>query len=243
MKVVVCDKEKFLDDFEVVLEESGFSPGKYGLVLMKPNVCGLYHPEIRVLERVLEFFHPISEKIVIGETRSMMYVPERQFKRLGILDLLKQFERARAMNLMEDEVVHVSVPYPHAASKLPLPKTALECDLLVNLPKVGKHSNTMLTCALKNLFGLLVEEDKYGVYHKLGVDEVIADLAKILRPELNVVDADKKVIVGTDPLAVDVVSCKFVDLDPLSIKHLRLISQDRNLALEEVLRKLEVIEI
>ena len=45
---------------------------------------------------------------------------------------------------------------------------------------------------VKNLFGLLVEKRKYNVYHPLGVDKVIADLAKVVRCNLNVVDARRE---------------------------------------------------
>ena len=60
---------------------------------------------------------------------------------------------------------------------------------------------------------------------------MIADVAQIVKPDLNIVDVGSKVILGTDALAVDVVACKFVDLDPLTIGHLKLVSEDRNLNL------------
>jgi len=101
----------------------------------------------------------------------------------------------------------------------------------------------MLTCALKNLFGLLAEKNKYGVYHPLGVDKVIADLAKIVRCDLNIVDARDRVIVGLDPLSVDIFACKFVNLDPLQVGHLELVSQDRNLKLNEIMNQIKIIKI
>ena len=241
-KVVTCDKNRASDIYPELLSEAGFESREYGLMLVKPNLCGMYHPDPRLIEHTLRFFEPLAQRIVIGETRSMSHTPERQFRRLGILDMLKSFSsKVETVNLMKDEILNLEVPSPHAVSHLPIPRLVHDCDLLVNIPKVGTHSRTMLTCALKNLFGLLAEGNKYGVYHPLGVDRVIADLTKIVRCDLNVVDAREKVIVGVDPLPVDVLACRFAGLDPLKVEHLRLASEDRNIRLEDVINRLKII--
>jgi len=71
---------------------------------------------------------------------------------------------------------------------------------------------------------------------------VIADVAQVVKPDLNIVDAGGKVILGTDALAVDVVACRFVDLDPLNVGHLRLVSEDRNENLEAFMKKIDLVE-
>lgn len=71
---------------------------------------------------------------------------------------------------------------------------------------------------------------------------MIADLAQIVKPDLDIVDAGSKVILGVDALAVDVVACRFVDLDPLIVGHLRLISEDRNGKLETFMKKIDVVQ-
>ena len=71
---------------------------------------------------------------------------------------------------------------------------------------------------------------------------MIADIAQIVKPDLNIVDAGSKVILGTDTLAVDVVACRFVDLDPLTVGHLRLVSEDRNENLETFMKKIDMVE-
>ena len=241
-KVVTCSKAEALDVFPEILSKAGFEPMEYNLVLVKSNICGMYHPDSQLIESTLRLFEPCARRIVIGETDSMAHTPDEQFRRLGILDLVKRFGKVEAVNLMKDEILDLEVPSPHAISHLPIPKLVHDCDLLVNIAKVGTHSRTMLTCAFKNLFGLLAEKRKYSVYHPLGVDKVIADLAKIVRCDLNIVDADDQVIVGVDPLPVDILACRFVDLDPLNVEHLRLVSNDRQLRLEDVVNQLEVIK-
>jgi len=242
--VVICDKSKVFNFYSEILKNAGFVPQKYGLVMVKPNVCGYYPPQLELIEHTLKFFESLTQRIVIGETNSSLNTPEERFNRLGILDMLSKFgDKINAMNLMLDEIIDVTVPSPNAISHLPIPKLVNNCDLLVNIPRVGTHSNTMLTCAYKNLFGLLAERRKYSVYHPLGIENVIADVAKTVRCDLNVVDANEKVIIGVDPLCVDIVACKFVGLDPLKVDHLRLVSNDRNLEFEDVVDQLHIIEM
>lgn len=181
---------------------------------------------------------------MIVETDSMGHTPDERFRSLGIWDMLKRFDgRVEAVNLMGDEILEVEVPSPHAVDRLPIPEMVHSCELLVNIPKVGTHSRTMLTCALKNLFGLLAEKRKYSVYHPLGVDKVIADLAKVVRCDLNIVDAGEEVIVGLDPLTVDILACRFAGLDPMRVEHLRLVSQDRGLRLGDVVDRLRILRM
>lgn len=241
---VVVDKSDFFDIFPEALKNAGFITQNYNLVVVKPNVCGYYPPQLELIEHALKFFEPLSQRIVIGETNSSLNTPEERFKRQGILNMLNNFDnKIVAMNLMRDEILDVTVPSPNVISPLPIPKLVYTCDLLVNIPRIGTHSNTMLTCAIKNLFGLLAERRKYGVYHPLGIEKVLADVAKTVKCDLNVVDANAKVILGLDPLCVDIVACKFVGLDPLQVDHLRLVSNDRNLELEDLVDQLHIIDM
>jgi uncharacterized protein (DUF362 family) len=241
--VVTCQKAKAPRVLPELLSTAGFRPTASRLLLVKSNICGMYHPDSRLIERTLQHFAPQTQHIVIGETDSMGHTPEEQFQRLGIVDLVTRFSgTVEAMNLMRDEVLDVDVPSPHTIHHLPIPKLVLDCDLLVNIAKVGTHSRTMLTCALKNLFGLLAEKRKFSVYHPLGVDQVIADLAKIVRCDLTIVDAKDQVLVSVDPLSVDILACRFVGLNPLHVEHLQLVASDRHLKLEDVVNHVEVIK-
>ena len=243
-KLVICDKGKAYDILPKILLKAGFKPRKYDLVLVKPNICGMYHPSPQLIQSTLKFFEPLAQRIVIGETNSAMHTPEREFGRQGILDILKHFNgKVEALNLMRDEILKLEVPSPHAVRYLPIPKIVHSCDLLVNIPKIGTHSNTKLTCALKNLFGLLAEKRKYLIYHPRGVDKVIADLAKIIKCNLTIVDTGDNVIVGVNPLTVDIHACKYAGLDPMNVKHLRLVAEDRGQRLGDVMNRLQLIRV
>lgn len=242
--VIVCSLDDVIRRLPELSSKAGFALEKAKLALVKPNICGIYHPSIDLLSSIAEFLLPGAESVVVGETRSMMHDPEEQFGRLGVNALLERFGgRLRTSDLSDDEWVKIRLPHPHALKEIDLPKTVLDSDVLVNVPKVGTHSTTRLTCALKNLFGLLPQKRKYGVYHPLGMDKVIADIAQVVKPDLNIVDAGSKAILGVDALAVDIVACRFVNLNPLKVEHLKLVSRDRGEKLEDFLEKMKVMEV
>lgn len=110
---------------------------------------------------------------------------------------------------------------------------AFECDLIVNLPKLKTHTQMVLTCAVKNLYGLVVGMTK-GQYHlTAGKDNgafarVILELCYLRKPALTVVDAVTAmhgngpgsgepfdlglILAGTDPLAVDYTAAGIVGI-------------------------------
>ena len=243
-RVIVCDLKDAVDHLPEMLLELGFKVEEVQLALVKPNICGVYHPSLDLLSSIVEFLLPKAKSVVIGETRTIVCKPDEQFEKLGVAPMLKHFgSSVQAVDLSDSELVEVQVPHPHVLEKVVIPKMVLESDVLINVPKAGTLSRTRLTCALKNLFGLLPQKRKYYSYHLFGgMHKVIADVAQIVKPDLNIVDAGSKVILGIDALAADVIACRFVDLDPLTIEHLRLVSEDRNENLETFMKKIDMVE-
>ncbi len=62
----------------------------------------------------------------------------------------------------------------------------LEADVIINLPVLKHHSGAAMTCALKNLMGVVWDR---GFYHAHGLHECIAEFALLRKPTLTVVDA------------------------------------------------------
>ena len=242
--VAVCDINDFVLNPREILAKASFSVNRCKLVLIKPNICGLYHPSLKILSAIIQYLEEHVEEIVIGETRSMIHDPETQFRRLGIESLLGKFKTCLSTaNLSDDKAVRIKVPKPHVLEEIELPETYTRCDMLINLSKAGTHTTTKITNALKNLFGLLPEKRKYSAYHPLGMDNVIADIAQVVKPDLNIAETGSRIIAGKDALAVDVVACRFLGLDPLKIRHLRLVSEDRGERLENFLRKIRTVDL
>jgi len=127
--------------------------------------------------------------------------------------------------------VETPVPKGKVLTSCPLYKDALESDVFINVPIAKHHNMPGLTLAIKNLMGL-IGGNRGALIHR-PIHERLADLATVLRPHLNVLDAYRillrggpeggnlndvayanKVIVGTDIVAVDAYGATLFEKDP-----------------------------
>lgn len=76
---------------------------------------------------------------------------------------------------------------------LGIAREALECDLLVNLPKLKAHNQMYMTGAVKNLFGTVVGIQKAGLHMRHGSSHdafanILLQLPEILPDNISVID-------------------------------------------------------
>jgi len=128
------------------------------------------------------------------------------------------------------------------ASKLKqlyLPRTVLEADFIVSLPKLKTHHWVGATLSLKNMFGI-VPGCCYGwpknVLHWAGITPSILDINSTVRPDFAIVDGiigmegngpiqgspkpSGVLILGDDPVAVDATCARVMGLAPERIDYL-----------------------
>jgi len=160
----------------------------------------------------------------------------------GYFHAIPEFER-NFTDLNLDDVSRVRLQNPFSSlSELYLPHAALNCDLLVSLPKMKTHHWTGATLAMKNLFGL-VPGGVYGwpknVLHWAGINECIADLHYLFPRQFCLVDAIEAmegngpilgssispgvIVAGSHPPSVDATCCRIMRIDPEKIGYLRLV--------------------
>jgi len=117
--------------------------------------------------------------------------------------------------------------------------SALEADCLVNLPLIKGHCQTRLTCALKNMKGLISDREKRR-YHTLGLHEPIARLNTMISPALTIADGiwtdpgfeeggnpvrGNVMAAGDDSVLIDAFAARRLGLDPDRIGYIRLAEQ------------------
>lgn len=115
-------------------------------------------------------------------------------------------------------------------------QAALEADVLVNLPLIKGHCQTRMTCALKNMKGLISDAEKRR-YHTLGLHEPIAKLNMMIRPTLTIADGiwtdpgfeeggnpvrGNVMAAGTDSVLVDAYAAMRLGLRAYDIGYIRL---------------------
>jgi uncharacterized protein (DUF362 family) len=123
--------------------------------------------------------------------------------------------------------------------ELYLPKTVLEADFVVSLPKLKTHHWVGATLSLKNMFGI-VPGCCYGwpknILHWAGITRSILDINSTVRPDFAIVDGivgmegngpiqgiakpSGVLILGDDPVAVDATCARVMGLAPERIDYL-----------------------
>lgn len=114
-----------------------------------------------------------------------------------------------------------------------LAKPLFDADLIINAPKLKTHTSAIYTGAVKNLFGCVPGLRK-AAYHKSAPNprnfgEILADINEAVVPALHIMDGimamegegptagdvytAKKIVISTDPLALDTVAMKMIGLD------------------------------
>ncbi|MBI1824901.1 MAG: DUF362 domain-containing protein [Planctomycetes bacterium] len=124
-----------------------------------------------------------------------------------------------------------------------LPASLLQVDFIVSMPKLKTHHWAGVTCAMKNLFGVMpgvVYGWPKNVLHYAGISESILDINATVQPHLAIVDAivamegdgpimgtPKQlgaIIMGRNLPAVDATCVRLMGLNPSGVTYLPLAS-------------------
>lgn len=114
--------------------------------------------------------------------------------------------------------------------------SAMALDFLINLPVIKGHCQTYLTCALKNLKGLVPNAEKRR-FHSLGLHKPIAHLNAKLRQDFILADGicgdlnfeeggnpvpAGRALAGRDPVLVDSYACSLLGLALSEVPYISL---------------------
>jgi uncharacterized protein (DUF362 family) len=204
-------------------------------VVIKPNVCnaknpyGMVNTDTRVLEAVVDLVREKAGRITVVESDNISGTAETRMEGSGFLGVLKELG-VGFLNLSGDDYEVHEV----AGVELRLPRTILDADLFVNLPKIKTCGYTLVTLSIKNLFGVLQRRRKNTLHGRL--DEILPYLARTIRNDLIVVDGVTAmegngpvigtpremdvVVAGSNPVSVDAVCSAMMGFDPASIAHI-----------------------
>ena len=210
-------------------------------VLIKPNlVCPRSEAttDIRVIEEVVKCLLDKGVDVVLGEGSGFEFDTDKVFKILGVEKLAKKYD-VPLVNLRRAKTVEVEIG-GRVLNKISLPIHVIEAKAILNLPKLKTHRLTKITFAMKNLIGLLPDNERRKA-HVFGINQAIVDLNNYLANKnvLTIGDAIKvmvgrggpafgrvfqmdTLIVGQDNVAVDRVACDILGIDPTEVKYLKL---------------------
>jgi len=219
-------------------------------VLLKPNLVD-YIPRNHINTHPLlvcaavECFRRLGAKnVLVGEGPGHQRDTELVLLESGFSEQLHQL-KVPFVDLNQDELVATPLLATFTGMNfLWLPRTVLEADFVVSMPKVKTHHWSGVTLGMKNMFGV-VPGAKYGwpknILHWKGIQESILDVCATVPVHFVIADAIvamegngplngnprplNRIVLANDPVAADATCARLMGLDPTRITHIRIGAQ------------------
>lgn len=176
------------------------------------------------------------KKITIGEGSVVGKDTLKAFKECGI-DKLSARKKVRLIDLKKDDFIPIGVSNGKILKIIKIPLSIIDSDFVINIPVMKTHNSFPATLGLKNMKGIIREQDKKR-FHLWGLAQCIVDLNKIAMPHLTILDGTVGMegvgplsgdpvnlgvlITSFDTVAADATAARVMGIEPDSIKYLRL---------------------
>ncbi len=211
----------------------GLSPSFAGrTVLLKPNLISAQAPALacthaEFIRAVAAVFVERGARVRVGDSPAFGSAA-RAMGQHGI---------ARALAGMNVEIIEFARPVQKVLAcglQIAVARESLECDLLVNLPKIKAHNQMYVTLSVKNIFGIVLGMRKAMLHMTQGNSHrrfaaLILDLLDILPSQVVFADGvevmhregpihGEKLCLGclagaADPVALDTALLRLLELD------------------------------
>lgn len=212
--------------------------GEQMSVALKPNLVvaktfehgATTNPDICAAVIEYLFAHGLTNVFII-ESSWVGASTSRAFEVCGYNALAKKYG-VELVDVKHDKMVTCE----YDGLKVDVSKRALDADYIINLPLIKGHCQTKVTCALKNMKGLISDKEKRR-FHALGLTKPIAYLNKMICADFTIADgtcidptfeeggstvALGTMIAGSDSVLVDTYAAKMLGYTKDNIGYLAL---------------------
>jgi uncharacterized protein (DUF362 family) len=215
-------------------------------VVLKPNLVDYMpgsaintHPLI-VLAAAQAYRSLGAKSVLVAEGPGHQRDTQLVLSQSGYADLLRNFA-IPFVDLNRDELIHTRLRASYMGMKsLWLPRTVLEADFLVSMPKIKAHHWAGVTLSMKNMLGT-VPGARYGwpknILHWKGIQESILDVCATIPVHFVIADGIiamegngplsgtarplGKIVLADDPVAADATCARLMGFEPDRILHIR----------------------
>jgi len=213
----------------------GLNVNEDDTVVIKPNVCyprnidEMILTDPRILEAVINIAKQKTRKVVVVESDSVSGTADKRMKKSGVIEVIERCG-VDFLNLSEDETEE----HGFAGFKILIPKTVVEADYLINLPKIKTHGSALISIAMKNMFGALANKKKSTFHSRLS--DILVYVNRAIRQDLIVVDGIVGMeglgpingspvklglmVAGLNPVTVDAACCNVMGINPYAVEPL-----------------------
>lgn len=214
-------------------------------VVLKPNLVDYVpgntintHP-LLVLAATESFRRLGAKSVLVAEGPGHQRDTRLVLSQSGYEQCLKD-EKIRFVDLNRDELIRTPLRAGYTGMKaLWLPRTVLEADFLVSMPKIKTYHWSGVTLSMKNMFGL-VPGERYGwpknILHWKGIQGSILDLCATVPIRFVIADGIVamegngplngtarplgKIVLADDPVAADATCARLMGFETGRITHI-----------------------
>jgi len=209
-------------------------------VLLNPNLlskhvpedCVTTHPAVfkAVAKKISNFS---SKKVLYGDSPSQGN-PKKVAEKAGLIEVGEELD----LSYVDfEEGQEIFIDNDNRSRKYKIATPVLEADTVINLPKLKNHNLTRITGAVKNTFGCVPGFNKPELHLKLPeadrFSKMLVELQKFINPSLHIMDGVMGMegegpnsgdpipvnilLFSSDPVALDTVFSKIINLDPKKV--------------------------
>ena len=215
-------------------------------VVLKPNLVDYAsgdaintHP-LLILAAAESFRRLGAKSVLVAEGPGHQRDTQLVLSQSGYQQSLRD-EMIRFIDLNRDHLIRTPLRSRYMGMRdLWLPRTVLEADFLVSMPKIKTHHWAGVTLSMKNMFGI-VPGARYGwpknILHWMGIQESILDLCATVPVRFVIADGIVamegngplngtprplgRIVLADDPVAADATCARLMGFEPSRIVHIR----------------------
>ena len=207
-------------------------------IAIKPNLVSASDPSNgatthrEILAGIMEYLRGHGfQNIVLTEGSWVGEKTEDAFQACGYQEICERYDVP-----FHDTQKDKGVSTDCGGMKLNICSSVGEIDFLINVPVLKGHCQTKITCALKNMKGLIPNSEKRR-FHSLGLHKPIAHLNTAIRQDFIVVDnicgdldfedggnpvVMNRILAGRDPVLIDAYVCHMMHYKVSDVPYVEL---------------------
>ncbi|MGD9402795.1 MAG: DUF362 domain-containing protein, partial [bacterium] len=167
-------------------------------VLLKPNLC-LPHPPASATTTSPELIDALCSYLVERKVKRVIVTDHtlqqaERFKDNALVGVAEKYKEAKLVIANEQRHFEPVEVGGKVLKKTEIMKTLERADLVINVATAKNHSATQVSLAIKNLMGVIWDRSAFHV--KMDLHQAIGDLARAVRPGLNIIDASRVLLTG-----------------------------------------------
>ncbi|MBC7189321.1 DUF362 domain-containing protein [Candidatus Aerophobetes bacterium] len=181
-----------------------------------------------------------AKRVIVADGAAVGYDTEKVFDEADLREMAKR-EGVELFDFKKSKWVDVPVPHGKVLHRVKLPRILLEAEVVINVPVMKTHDVFPATLGIKNMKGVIREEDKKR-FHRWGLSQAIVDLNRVAFPDLTIIDATVGmeglgpthgepvnlglIVVSRDVVAADTVGAVIMGINPQEIEYIKMAEKE-----------------